>query len=204
MSAGEIANNIADAAINTSAAEYIAVTAALTYIVLAARQKVLCWLFWIISSALYIIVCINAQLYPETILQVFFVITGFYGWWQWVKNKASSDHAPIVKWTYSKHLLLVAGGAAGGGALGYFFDNYTEAAQPYLDSLITSFSFIATWLLSKKILENWMYWIAINAAAIILYSSRELYLSGLLYLLYTILSVTGLLAWKKEIRTSNA
>lgn len=204
MSAGDIVSSIANAALDTSAVEYIAVAAALIYIVLAAKQKILCWLFWIISSALYIIVCIKAQLYPETILQIFFVITGFYGWHQWVKNRGGNDHAPILRWKLPKHLLLIAFGTALGCALGYLFDNYTEAAQPYLDSLITSFSFIATWMLSKKILESWIYWIAINAAAIALYSSRELYLSGLLYLLYTILSVTGLIAWIKETRTSNA
>lgn len=203
MSANEILEKIAEAARQTSWIEYAAVVTALAYLALAAFEKVLCWLFGILSSLIYVYLCYTSQLYLETLLQGFYVVMGFYGWHQWEKNKGSSNTAPVIIWKPSRHAVIILAGGIAGYGLGFVFAEYTKAAQPYLDAFITSYSLIATWMVTKKLLENWIYWIIIDAASIILYSNRGLYLSGLLFFIFTVVAVAGFFAWKKELRATS-
>jgi nicotinamide mononucleotide transporter len=204
MSFHEILENIADAAANTSALEFAAVICAVIYVILAAKENILCWLFGIISSFIYVYICFQTNLFLETGLQIFYVLMGFYGWWQWLRNKGTQQHAPVIEWKIASHLIMIIAGAAGGAILGFIFAKYTTAAQPYLDAFISSYSLIATWMVTKKILENWVYWIIIDAASVILYGNRGLYLSSALFILYTILAVYGFIAWRKELKALHA
>jgi nicotinamide mononucleotide transporter len=199
MSAGELIEKIAEAAKQTSWLEYAAVISSIAYVILAASEKILCWLFGILSSLIYVYLCFISKLYLETFLMVFYVAMGFYGWYQWETNKGKQDHAPVISWKFTKHIYLLATGAATGIVLGFLFERHTDAAQPYLDAFITSYSLIATWMVTKKVIQNWIYWIIIDAASIILYGNRELYLTSLLYLIFTVLAVAGYFAWKKEL-----
>lgn len=203
MSANEILETIAETARQTSWIEYAAVITALVYLALAAFEKVLCWLFGIISSLIYVYLCYSSKLYLETLLQGFYVVMGFYGWLQWEKNKGDQSTAPIRQWKLGRHIMIIIAGGIAGVLLGFIFSSYTEAAQPYFDGLVTGYSLIATWMVTKKLLENWIYWIVIDAASIILYSNRGLYLSGLLFFIFTVVAVGGFFAWKKEQRAAS-
>lgn len=175
--------------------EIIAVFFAVAYVILAAKESIWCWLAALISVLLYIYICYNAKLYPETGLQVFYLIMAAYGYSQWNKPKKDTN---IVSWSKQKHLLIIIVSSIISFGLGYYFDQYTDAKLPYLDSTTTTFSLFATYMLTKKVLENWIYWIIIDLTSIYLYYSRDLTISAGLFVLYVAIATIGYFQWKKK------
>lgn len=181
--------------------EGIAVFFALAYVILAARESILCWPAAAISVLLYIYICIKAHLLAETALQFFYLFMAFYGWLKWGQRKGHYKR-PIIVWPWKWHLTNILAGASATLIVGFVLQNYTSAAIPYLDSFTTVFALSTTFMVARKVLENWIYWIVIDTASIFLYSFRELYLTAVLFLLYTIIAFFGYLAWLKEYRKS--
>lgn len=179
-----------------SAIEFTAVIFAILYVVLAAKESIWCWLAAAISVILYIYICYTAKLFPETGLQVFYLAMAVYGFSQWKKPKKDIS---ITTWSVKKHSTIIFLSALVSLCLGYYFDNFTQSKLPYLDSATTVFSISATYMVTKKILENWLYWIVIDIASIYLYHSRDLNLSAGLFAFYVILAFMGYLQWKKRI-----
>ena len=180
---------------NWNIIEIIAVTSSIIYVSLASRQSINCWIFAIISVLLYIYICFNAQLYLETGLQIFYLIMAVYGYLNWTK---SSNNLPITNLSVSNHLLTIALGTICAFLLGYFFTIYTSSQMPIIDSFTTVFSVIATYMLTKKVLENWLYWVVIDIVSIYLYFNRELHLTSLLFILYSIIAIFGYYSWLRH------
>ena len=185
---------------NWSIIETIAVVLSVLYVILAAKQNIWCWAAAGISVALYIYICFSAQLYPETGLQIFYLLMAFYGYFQWNKNNGKLE---IAQWTIGKHLLLILTGAIIAFLMGFYFATFTSSKMPIVDSFTTVFSIIATYMITKKVLSNWLYWIVIDAVSIYLYFSRDLHLTSLLFIAYTIIAVFGYFSWLKQ-TTSDA
>lgn len=180
----------------TNLMEYVAVICALIYVALISLKNQWGWLFATISSAIYIFICYYGKLYLETGLQVFYVAMAIYGWYEW----SDADDDPkegIIQWSNKTHVFIISAGLIVTILTGIFFNIYTDQAQPFLDAFTTIFSLIATYMITKKVLENWFYWIVIDLVATFLYVNRGLELSGLLYLLYTIIAFYGYFNWKK-------
>jgi nicotinamide mononucleotide transporter len=178
-----------------STIEIIAVFFAILYVILAAKESIWCWLAAIISVILYTRICYSAQLYPETGLQIFYLAMAIYGYIQW--NKPKKDTI-IISWTKQKHLIVIIINSLISLCLGYYFDHFTEAKLPYIDSATTIFSISTTYMVTKKVIENWIYWIVIDLASIYLYYNRDLNLSAGLFGLYVILAAIGYIQWKKK------
>ena len=185
---------------NWSIIETIAVVLSILYVILAAKQNIWCWAAAGISVALYIYICFSAELFPETGLQVFYLIMAFYGYYNWTKKEQDLQ---ITQWSAGKHLTLIITGAIITFLMGFYFATYTSAKMPIVDSFTTVFSVFATYMVAKKVLENWLYWIVIDAVSIYLYFSRDLHLTSLLFIAYTIIAVFGYFAWLKQ-TTSDA
>ena len=185
---------------NWSIIETIAVVLSVLYVILATKQNIWCWAAAGISVALYIYICFSAQLYPETGLQIFYLLMAFYGYFQWNKNNGELE---IAQWTIGKHLLLILTGAIITFLMGFYFATFTSSKMPIVDSFTTVFSIIATYMITKKVLSNWLYWIVIDAVSIYLYFSRDLHLTSLLFVAYTIIAVFGYFSWIKQ-TTSDA
>ena len=168
----------------TSLCEWLGFITGVLYVVFAANKSMLCWLFAIVSSAIYIYLCFTAQLYIETILQVFYLAMAFYGWFSWKQSKETTND--LKKWTLTEHAINLFLSALVMLILGYFFDKYTNQQQPYLDAFTTCFSLAATYMVTKKIVENWIYWIVIDVVSMYLYWSRDYQLSAVLYFIFTI------------------
>lgn len=183
----------------TSEIEWIAVTLLLTYVWLMARKNVLAWPMGILGSALYIWICYSSYLYLDAALQVFYVAFGIYGWFKW---KKTGPDFPIERWGIKKHLSWLLFGGLMVILLGWLADTFTAQQSPFVDATIFVFSLIATYMTAEKILENWTYWMVIDTIAVVLFFSKELYLTSLLYVLYTILASVGWVKWKTQI-TSN-
>ncbi len=175
--------------------ETVAVALALAYVVLAIKERRSCWLAAAASAALYIWIFSQANLYMEAALQVFYIGMAAYGWRQW----QSDDHASalsIQRWSMQRHVLLIAIIGLGAGICGFLLSRYTEAAMPYLDSGTTIAALVTTWLVANKVLENWLYWIVIDAASVYLYGSRTLDLTAALYAGYVVLALAGYWQWR--------
>lgn len=193
----------------TSWIEWIAVLTGLLYVIFAALKHLLCWLFAIISSGLYIYICIDYQLYIESGLQLFYVAMAVIGWISWNKSLPSTttsvdvldDSQPrndIKVWSLSVHAINIGISALATIVLGFLFDQFTNQANPYTDAFTTVFSLAATFMVVQKVLENWIYWIIIDFVGIYLYQQRGLTLTAVLYGLYTVLAIVGFVIWYKR------
>lgn len=178
--------------------EIAAVALAVLYLMLASVQNRWCWAAGIASSLLYTYVCFSVNLLIESGLQVFYVIMGIAGWLNWSHNKNTGDFKPR-NWTRPEAILFMLACGSTSVATGFLFSQYTQTSQPWLDACISVFSIGCTLLVVKKIIQNWPVWIIIDLAAAYLYEQRELRLSAMLYLLYSMMAIFGWIRWKKAI-----
>ena len=177
--------------------ESIAVISSVIYVILAAKQNIWCWSFAIISTILYIYICLTAKLFAETALQFFYLAMAGYGYSQW---NGSEKALSITRWNITNHLFAITLGAILTLLIAFYLKTYTEAEMPIIDSFTTVFSIIATYMVTRKVLENWLYWIAIDSISIYLYLNRDLHLTSLLFVLYTIIAIFGYFSWWKKIK----
>jgi len=177
----------------TSLIEYLAVFSSIIYVVLAAKRMILCWLFAFIGSALFVYLCYVGELYIESMLQLFYVAMAIVGWLNW--KKSENDQLEIVKWKVNEHLLNIVIIGIVAAVLGYLFDKFTNQANPYVDAFTTCYSLSTTFMVTKKVLGNWIYWIVIDIVSIYLYAQRDYHLTAVQYGIFTIIAVFGFIAW---------
>lgn len=139
----------------------------------------------------------HSKLYSESILYLFYVGIGFYGWYQW--SKKGEQRVDIKRITPLKLVFLLILGAAGSYAVGYYFSNNTDANRPYADACSTVYSLIASYMEAHKWLSAWLFWIVINAFSMWLYFDRSLNMSSFLMMIYFLLSVFGFIQWRKKL-----
>ena len=180
----------------TSIVEWFAVIASILYVILAAKRSILCWLFAFIGSALFVHLCYIGQLYIEAILQLFYVAMALVGWFSW-KN-TNSDNSNLKKWSFRNHIINILLSGFIALVIGFCFDAYTNQANPYIDAFTTCYSLAATYMVTRKIIGNWIYWILIDMASVYLYATREYYLTAVQYGLFTLLAVYGFIVWQKD------
>ncbi len=184
--------------------EAVGVLLSIAYLVLAIRENIWCWPAAFISSALAVIVLFEAHLYSESGLNVFYAAIAVYGWYQWRYGGHGSGGTatvlPIGTWPLRTHALALGGIAIGGGAVGWLMHRYTAAAFPYTDSWVTAASIVTTYMVARKIIENWPYWLVIDSVSLYLYVLRGLNLYAALFALYLVLVVIGWYRWRRDWR----
>lgn len=176
--------------------EWLAVLSSLTYVVLAAKRMLICWWFAFIGSSLFVYLCYVGHLYIESILQLFYVVMAVVGWFSWKLSKA--DDVEIKTWSFKNHVLNIVFSGFVALLLGFIFDHYTLQANPYVDAFTTCYSLSATFMVTRKIMGNWIYWIVIDLVSIYLYTQQDYYLTAVQYGIFTLLAIYGFMAWKKE------
>ena len=178
--------------------EIVAALLAIAYLLLAMRQDARCWIAWIISSLMYLFVMYSAGLYMEAGLQIFYLLMGFYGLYQWQYKLANNETLKIKVWPITTHMMCLTALFLLVITSGYILSNNTDAASPYIDAFTTWGAIIASYMVAKKILENWIYWFVIDFVSVFLFVSRELYPTALLFCLYLVLVIFGYRSWKNE------
>ncbi len=196
MQLAEYISLITNTCRNIRPIEWFAVATSLLYVFLAGKQQISCWIFAFVSSISYVIISYKTLLYVDALLNSMYALLAISGWINW---KTKSDQQPIKKLSWKFHGLIVLGSVILGGISGYVLDNYTNQVFPYLDAVLFFLSISATWMITKKILENWIYFIVIDLAMVGIYFNRTLYLSSLLFLLYALFAVIGYVKWRKEL-----
>ena len=179
--------------------ESVAVIMAVLYLLLAAKEDVRCWYAALISSFIYIYIMYEADLLMESILQIFYVLMAVYGWLQWKSIINQSSKLKIRVWKKSNHFFVVIFVLLLSFVSGIVLEKYTQAALPFMDAFTTWGAVITTYMVAKKILENWIYWFVIDSISIYLYISRELYLTAFLFFIYLIIIIFGYISWKNKL-----
>lgn len=188
------------AAETMSVPEVVAVLLAITYLLLVIRQNILCWAAALASVLIYLVIFFNAQLYMESALQIFYAAMAVYGWYQWKYGGIEHQGLRIVTWRLHIHAIVIGGIL--GLTLGFgWVLSATDAAFPYLDSFTTVAAVITTYMVTRKVLENWAYWFVIDGLSVYLYVSRELYLTAGLFVLYLFMILIGFRCWWREWRS---
>ncbi len=188
-------NNLALAWSATSNVEIIAVVFGLIYIILAVKENIWCWPAGFIGTGTSIYLFWDGSLYMESALNVYYLLMAVFGWWQWQYGSSEKSTLAIRSLILKEHLAIVTLIAALTLLSGHLLSSNTDAALPYLDSFTTWSAVITTWMVARKILENWLYWIVINSASIYLYIDRGFLLYAVLFGLYLFIAVFGYRQW---------
>ena len=183
-----------------SKVEIAAVVLAIAYLFLAIRQNIWCWYCAGASTAIYVGLFLDARLYMESVLNVFYFVMAVYGWIVWNSGRTADHERPVVRWRPATHAKAIITIGVLSAANGFLLSHYTQAAFPYIDSLTTWGAIWATFLVARKVLENWWYWLVIDVASIFIYLGRDLQLTSLLFVIYVIMIPFGLISWSRSMR----
>lgn len=192
--------------------EAIAVMLALAYLILAMRTNIWCWSAAFFSTAIYTVLFWNVSLLMESVLNIYYMGMAVYGYWLWLQAPPShqtkqqhndqlniaANQVNIISWAWTSHALLIGITLLASMLAGYFMANYTSAAFPYIDAATTCFAVVTTYLVAKKVLENWLYWVVIDFVSIYLYFQKGMMLTSVLFVLYVAMAVGGYMMWRKK------
>ena len=180
--------------------ELIAVVLAIAYLLLAVRQHIACWYAAFISTAIFLYVFWQVNLYMESGLQVYYLGMAVYGWWAWQRGRSEGKPGlTISTWSLRQHLIVIGIVVVATFVSGTLLSG-TEQRLGYLDSFTTWGAVAATFMVTRKVLENWLYWIVIDSASLYLYFDRELYFTMILFLVYLVIIFFGFRSWLREYR----
>lgn len=189
---------VATELLGTSPWEAVGVITALLYLILATARSMWCWLCAFISSACYVVVMWRAHLVMDTWLSVFYVVMAIYGYWQWRRGRTGGE-LMIVSWSWRQHLLALSAVLLVSAVNAWILMAHVETARsPWLDSLVTWGSVLTTFMVARRVIENWLYWIVVDGVAAYLYFSRDLNATGLLFVAYVGMVIYGYFAWRRR------
>ncbi len=183
-----------------SALEVAAVLLAIAYLALAIRENKACWIAAGGSTAIYVYLFVDARLYMESALNVFYFAMAVYGWYSWTHGPTATRDLPVTRWPIIVHAAAILVIGLLSLASGYGLERYSDAEFPYVDSLTTWAAIWTTFLVARKVLENWWYWLAIDSVSVFLYFSRGLELTALLFIIYIVMIPFGLWRWSRSAR----
>jgi len=178
--------------------EYIAVALSMAYLLLAIKESLWCWPAAFASTFIYTVMYWNGALLMESLLNLYYMYMAVYGWVIWRRGLNYKDRLPIVSWSLKKHVVILFTTSLASVVIGFIMTNYTHADFAYLDSFTTCFAVVTTYLVAKKVLENWLYWIVIDAASMYLYFEKGYYPTLVLFVFYTIMAAWGFKTWYEE------
>lgn len=180
--------------------ETIAVVLGLANIVLIVRRSLWNYPFGIAMVSLYFLIFVEARLYSDALLQIFFLVLNIYGWLNW-RNAQSEGSGVAVRWLGIRGFLIWAGaGIAASVGWGMLMHKQTDAAAPYWDASVAMLSILAQLLMARRYVDNWIWWIIVDCLAIPLYWSKGLHQTAGLYVVFLLLSLTGLFEWMRARR----
>ena len=184
--------------------EIVAALFGVVSVFLSVRQNIWSWPTAIVNVGMYIVVFYRSKLYSDTGLQVVYVVLNFYGWYQWLYGGKNRTELPVTRTSSRLWAILAVIAAVSTMALGTFVSRNTDAALPYMDALTTSTSLVAQWMMTRKLLENWIIWVSVDVVYIGMYIYKDLLVTAVLYLVFLVLSVMGYIQWKRTLNRPEA
>lgn len=165
---------------------------------LSTREHIASWPTAIVNVALYFVVFQRAQLYADMGLQLVYLVLSVYGWYEWQYGGAGRTVLPVSRTTRAQALVLVPLGLAGSLGLGLLLARTTDAALPWLDSALAVTSLLAQWMMTRKLLENWLVWIVADVAYVAMFVSKGLFVTAALYAVFLVLAAKGYFDWRRS------
>src|SRR6476646_7111432 len=184
--------------------EWVAAGLGVINVALVAWRSVWNYPFGLVMVALYFFVFFGARLYSDALLQIFFFVVQLYGWVNWVKARNAAGEVPVAWLTPRARLGWLGGTVLASLVWGLGMARYTNAAAPIIDAFIAGASISAQILMARRMIENWAVWILVDIVAVALYFSRHLYPTSPLHLLCLLLSVAGLVGWRRAVPGAQA
>jgi len=180
----------------TSPVEALAVFLSLVYVVLAVPRSRWCWVAGGVGSLIYIWLFARARLPMQSLLQVWYVGVAVFGFLRWPRE--GTMRVSLLPWR--GHVAGIAVSLLLAAAIARYLAAETQAAWPHLDASTMLLSFFATWLTARGKLENWLYWIVIDAIQAWLSAAQELVFTACLFLVYLVIASVGFIEWSKTYR----
>lgn len=180
--------------------EVFGVVTGILYVILEVKQNRLLWPLGILTSAAYIYIFFSGKFYADMGLQIYYVLISIYGWYYWSRGGARGDEGelPVVRINRKQLILLLLTFAFAWLGIYFVLDRFTDSTVPLGDSFTTALAIVATWMLTRKIIEQWFLWIIANLVSIGLYIYKGLYPTVILYAVYAGMAVYGYLVWKRS------
>ena len=196
--------------------EYFGALTGLLYLLLEIRQHRAMWVVGFLTSLVYVFVFFFSKIYADMGLNIYYVAISIYGFWQWTRKKAineekTNQNAPANEAILYRNMTfplltgIILAILAIYALLYYILHNFTDSPIPAGDAFTTAVGIVATWMLARRIIEHWIFWIIVNCVSVYLYYLRGLYPTMFLYICYAILAAVGLYTWKKKgIKTNDS
>jgi nicotinamide mononucleotide transporter len=165
---------------------------------LSTRQNIWSWPTAIVNVALYSVVFYNGRLYGQMGLQTIYLVLSVYGWYNWLHGSAEKTELRVSRASPQLLAMLAASNLVAWVLLAAILRR-TDAALPWLDALLTTTSLVAQWMMTRKILQNWILWIAVDIVYVPMFMSQRLYATALLYAAFLGLAVMGFVEWRRSI-----
>lgn len=167
---------------------------------LSARQHIWSWPTAIVNVLLSAVVYYRTKLYSDMGLQFVYFALSVYGWYEWRYGGANKTELPVTRTPRRQAPLLVAFGALGAVTLGTLSARYTDAALPWIDGTLTATSLVAQWMMTRKLVENWAVWIAVDVVYVPMLAYKRLFAFAVLYAVFLALAVRGHVDWWRDLR----
>ena len=181
---------------------FAAVLGALS-VYLSVRQNIWSWPTAIVNVVVYAVVFFRAKLYADMGLQVVYALLSLYGWYEWLYGGENRTELHVSRTTPRLGGLLAVVGLAGAGALGLLLRSATDAALPFMDSFLSSTSLVAQWMMTRKKVENWLVWIAVDVLYVGMFTFKHLYITAVLYLVFLALAIRGWIDWRRSLESES-
>jgi nicotinamide mononucleotide transporter len=179
--------------------EVLAVITGIISVYLSTRENIWSWPTALVNVALYFVVFLEAKLYADMGLQAVYFALSLYGWYEWLYGGENRTELRVSRTPRALGIRLAIIGVACAAVLGTLLARFTDAALPYIDSATTSTSLVAQWMMTRKILENWSVWVAVDVVYIAMFIFKRLYLTAGLYAVFLVLAVMGYVQWKRSL-----
>lgn len=176
--------------------EKVAFVLGVANVVLVVRRSLWNYPFGLAMVVLYGWIFFGAKLYSDALLQIFFFVVQIYGWLNWARNRSNTGRVEVERMSDGARLAWLVGAAVATALWGWGMHRFTDAAYPWWDAGVAILSVAAQILMSRRLIENWVLWIAVDVLAIGLYAAKDLRLTALLYVVFLVLSVWGMLDWR--------
>ena len=180
--------------------EIAGVIISLIYLYLSIRQHILLWPLGILSAVMYVVVYFLTKFYADMGLNVYYIFVSIYGWIHWSKPPENKAELPVTNLRIVHGLVLFGIFIILFVTMGELLKRITDSPIPYWDALTTAGSVVATWMLTRKILQHWLVWVVVDLISMGLYIYRGLYPTVLLFAVYTAMAVVGFLQWRKSMK----
>lgn len=178
--------------------ELISALLGLVGVWLNARPNIWGWPVGVLSVLLAAVVYFQSRLFAEFGLQIFYALSGLYGWWKWQQEKDAIHQLPIYKIPLYTLIISILSGLIFTFILGWFLIEYTPADFPWLDAGLASFSLVAQIWLARKYLENWLLWIIIDSISVGLYAAKGLWFFMVYFLILTFIALRAYRDWQRK------